>query len=323
MISGSTPPLLFVQPFALIFLPPLYGVSAVVIREVMARRGLGWGDVLLMGAAFGIYQEALIVQTWYNFVSPQSPAHSEGTYGVLWGTNWNWALDLTIYHAVVSIAIPLVLIGLFFPHRAALPWLGRKGTVALLAWQLLLCGALAANAAFSQFAKDGYPGPPPAPYLVAVALTVLAFALGAFVRFPAHRPRLERPAPRLWTVRLACFLYMTAFFLGVGVVLPSTGLPAAAAMAVAAVFFAWGLWRLRAWSARRAWGARHRLAVATGLLMYFVFVWGPLVEFGLHIPDRTGLTAVNLLILAALLLFDGRLKRRESPGTAGNAGAAA
>jgi hypothetical protein len=311
MMSGSTPPLLFVQPFALLFLPPLYGVSAVLIREIIVRRALGWGNALLLGAAFGIYQEALIVQTWFNFVSPQSPAHSQGTYGVVWGTNWNWALDLTIYHAVVSITIPLVLIGLFFPRRTALPWLGRKGTVALLIWQLLFCGALTVNAAFSQFKNDGYPGPPLVPYLVAVALTILALALGAFVRFPL--PHLvDRSAPRLWTIRVACFAFMTVFFIGIAVLLPAMGLPAAGAMVVAALVFAWGLWRLRAWSARRGWGARHRLAVVTGLLMYFVFVWGPLVEFVLQLPARAGMTAVNVLIFVGLLLFDRRLKRREA-----------
>ena len=126
MISGSTPPLLFVQPFALIFLPAMYGAWALLTHEVIARRHLGWGNALLLGAAFGVFQEALVVQTWFNSISPQSPSHMGGTYGLVAGTSLNWALNLTIYHAVVSITVPLLLIAVFFPRRAALPWLGPK-----------------------------------------------------------------------------------------------------------------------------------------------------------------------------------------------------
>jgi hypothetical protein len=90
MMSGSTPPLLFLRPFALIVLPTLCGISALLIHEIRVRRQLGWGNILLMGAAFGIFQEALVVQTWFNFPEPTSPSHSTGTYGVFWQTSWDW-----------------------------------------------------------------------------------------------------------------------------------------------------------------------------------------------------------------------------------------
>src|SRR5579862_4439225 len=61
VMSGSTPPLQFIQPFSLIFLPTLYGISAILTHEVIVRRSLGWGNALLLGAAFGIFQEALVV----------------------------------------------------------------------------------------------------------------------------------------------------------------------------------------------------------------------------------------------------------------------
>jgi hypothetical protein len=324
LLSGSTPPLLFIQPFALIMLPTLYGISILLIREVMVRRGLGWGNALLLGAAFGIFQEALVVQTWYNFPSPHSPAHSTGTYGVALGTSWDWALNLTIYHAVVSITIPLILIGLLFPRQAALPWLGRKRIVALTIWMLLLCGALAYAVAFKTFADDGYTGPPPIPYLVAVALTVLALVLGAMVRFPAPRPaRSPRRAPRLWTVRLAIGGLMALYFLGVSAFLPATHLPALVGAVAGAGLFAFGVWRVRAWSARPGWGARHWLAVVTGIVLYFALLWAPLVEFAARLPQRQGLVLTDLLALAALLAFDLRLKRRmrtaEPPQPAGAA----
>jgi hypothetical protein len=309
MISGSTPPLLFIQPFALIFLPAMYGAWALLTHEVIARRHLGWSNSLLLGAAFGVFQEALVVQTWFNYISPHSPSHMGGTYGVVAGTSLNWALNLTIYHAVVSITVPLILIAVFFPRRAPLPWLGPKRIVLVTLWMLLLCGALAVNAAFNQFVNDGYSGPPLISYLLAAAFMLLLILLGVFVRFPAPRPNLARRAPRLWSVRLICCGYMILFF-AFSVVLPATGMPAVAATALTLLLFASALWRVRSWSARAGWNERHLLSVATGVILYFTFIWGPLIEFIGHLPARTGMTVVNLLIVVALLIFDQRLQRR-------------
>jgi hypothetical protein len=309
MISGSTPPLLFVQPFALIFLPAMYGAWALLTHEVIARRHLGWGNALLLGAAFGVFQEALVVQTWFNYVSPQSPSHDGGTYGLVAGTSLDWALNLTIYHTVVSITVPLMLLAVFFPRRAPLPWLGPRRIVLVTLWMLLLCGALAVNAAFKQFASDGYSGPPLIPYLLAAAFMLLLILLGVFVRIPAPRPNPAKRAPRLWTARLVYCGYMVLFF-ACSVVLPATGTPVVAAMAIMLLLFASALWRVRSWSACVGWNERHLLSIAIGVILYFTFIWGPLVEFILHLPARTGMTLVNLLIVAALLIFDQRLKRR-------------
>ncbi len=309
MISGSTPPLLFVQPFALIFLPAMYGAWALLTHEVIARRHLGWGNALLLGAAFGVFQEALVVQTWFNYMVEQSPSHMGGEYGLVAGTSLNWALNLTIYHAVVSITVPLILIAVFFPRRAPLPWLGPKRIVLVMVWMLLLCGALAVNAAFNQFVKDGYSGPPLISYLLAGAFMLLLILLGVFVRFSVLRANPTKHAPRLWTVRVACCGYMILFF-AFSVLLPATGMPAVAAMALMLLLFASALWRVRSWSARAGWNERHLLSIAIGVILYFTFVWGPFIEFGLQSPARTGMTVVNLLIVVALLIFDQRLKRR-------------
>jgi hypothetical protein len=138
---------------------------------------------------------------------------------------------------------------------------------------------------------------------------VALMLLGVFVRFPAPRPHLARRAPRLWTARLVCCGYMILFF-AFSVVLPATKMPAIAAMALMLLLFASVLWRMRSWSARAGWSERHLLSVAIGVILYFAFVWGPFIEFGLHLPTRAGMTLVNLLIVVALLIFDQRLKRR-------------
>jgi hypothetical protein len=324
LLSGSTPPLLFIQPFALIFLPTLYGISALLIREIIVRRGLGWGNALLMGAAFGVFQEALIVQTWYTYYVPRSPSHISGTYGVAFGTRWDWALSVTLYHAVISITVPLILIGLFFPRQAALPWLGRKRIIALSIWLLGSCGLLTIGVATRQFAAEGYAGPPPLPYLLAVALTVALMVLGALVRFPVPRAgHVWRKAPRLWTVRLTVAGLIVLYFVGVSAILPATHVPAVVEVLAGIAVAAFGIWRVRAWSARPGWGERHWLALGTGVVLFFVFPWGPLIEFLAHLPQRQGLWLSDIVALVLLLLFDRRLKRRErQPDAAGQPAAA-
>jgi len=311
MMSGSTPPLLFLQPFALIVLPTLYGISALLIHEISVRRQLGWGNILLMGAAFGIFQEALVVQTWFNFPEPASPSHSSGTYGVLWQTNWDWGLNLTIYHAVISITLPFMLLNLFYPQRARLPWLGTKHIIVLTTWLLLLCGVLAWYVAFKAPGSGGYTHPPLAPYLVTVGLTILTFVLGCFLRFPVRQPTLSQLAPKLWIVRLLFFGLMLLLFLGINLVLPTTHVPAVISMLFSLAILSFGLWRVRSWSARVGWGTRHHLAIATGILLYFILVFGPLVEFVVRLPGRAGITAVNGAIFVGLLCFDWYVKRRE------------
>jgi hypothetical protein len=311
ILSGSTPPLLFIQPFGFIFIPLLYGSSAILIREILVRRRLGWGNALLLGAAFGVFQEALVVQTWFNFMAQSSPSHSNDAYGVWLGTNWVWALNLTIYHAVISIALPLIWLSLIFPQRAMTIGLKRRGTILFLLWLIVPCSLLALQVARVQFVKEGYHGPPLAGYIIASALLVGLIVIGSLVRIPAPRPQPGRHAPGIWTARFTMFGLTTLFFL-LTFILPSTKLPPVLTVAIALGIFSFGLWRIASWSARDGWNARHWLALVMGLLGWYLVIWGPLLEFGLRLPAREGLTLANLVVMVSLFVFDWRLKHRSS-----------
>jgi hypothetical protein len=311
ILSGSTPPLLFIQPFGFIFIPLLYGSSAILIREILVRRHLGWGNALILGAAFGVFQEALVVQTWFNFVATSSPSHSNGVYGVWLGTNWVWALNLTIYHAVISIALPLIWLTLLFPQRATATGLKLRGVILFLLWLIIPCGLLAMQVARVQFVEEGYHGPPLTGYLIACVLLVGLIAIGSLVRIPLPWPQPGNLAPGVWTVRLTMFGLTTLFFL-LAFILPTTKLSPFLTGAIAIGIFSFGLWRIASWSARDGWSARHWLALVMGLLGWYLLIWGPLVEFGLRLPAREGLTLTNLIVMIALFIFDRRLKRRSA-----------
>src|SRR5215469_16767881 len=52
LLSGSSPPLLFFNPIALLFQVGLYGCGALLVRETVVRRNLNVIGLLLLGAAY-------------------------------------------------------------------------------------------------------------------------------------------------------------------------------------------------------------------------------------------------------------------------------
>ena len=114
--------------FLIAFLAPLYGGTALLIREVAVRTGRGWPGRLLLAAAFGV-----LMPTWVDLSLwiPQTAEEIE-----LWGdirgvtiagvsvlALSSWALG----HVVMSVAAPLVVVDALLPHGRGRPWLGWFG----------------------------------------------------------------------------------------------------------------------------------------------------------------------------------------------------
>lgn len=299
MLSGSTPPLLFLNPVNLIFLPALYGSGAILARELVRRRGLGWSSILLLGAAYGILEEGLVVTSWFN---PHWPDVGYlGVYGRLFETNWVWALGLTLYHMVVSIAVPIILTEALFPRIADRPWLGRKGLRLFVVWLTIISLLGLLGFGFLEFRQQGYTHPP-AMYLGALALAVVLVVLALRRHPPAPVLPSLRRVPRLWSLRLLGFL-ATIIYFTLSWVVPKMVPVALVTMLLFAAFVLLVAWRVRAWSRRQGWGAEQRLALATGVLGFFLLLYAPLVEF-LAPPagkPTTGMTLVALVFLVGLI----------------------
>jgi lipopolysaccharide/colanic/teichoic acid biosynthesis glycosyltransferase len=144
LLSSSAPPLQFFVPWIFALFVLFYGLCALLIREVSLRWGGGWARILLLGSAFGILDEGLAARAFFD---PASRSLGPlAAYGRWVGVNWIWSLDAILYHAVFSVAIPILLIYQFFPASRDVRWLGRKAfwTVAVLfglaAWVFLDSG---------------------------------------------------------------------------------------------------------------------------------------------------------------------------------------
>lgn len=308
VLTGSTPPLKFVNPVSFLFLTALYGSGALLVREIVRRRGLGWWSVLLLGAAYGVLEEGLVVTSWTNPYWPDL-AFLNG-YSRALGVNWYWAMGMTAFHAVVSIALPITLVEATFPRLAPLPWLGKRVYRLLMAWLAVVSIAGLVAFGFLEFKQQGY-HPPPLGWLLALVIAVALVWLGTHPlgRLWRHAqgeatapPRVNRRrAPSLPALRFTGFGFTLLFFT---ILWGGPHILTRPQLGAAALALALGLAALvvSGWSHRLDWSPRRRLALLTGVALFFVAL-APFSEFVLKPvgKDESGMTLVAVAALAALI----------------------
>lgn len=256
ILSTATP----LPGFFLAWLPLalLYGCGALLCRELAVRWGTGWVGLLLLGAAYGIIEEGLIVRSFFD------PAWRDlgelGIYGRSMGVNWIWTLLLIIFHMAVSIGVTIGIVEMLFPDRKHDRWLGRRGMVAS---SLILLGLTGLG--FFMYS-------PPPLYLAVTALVVVG--LGVAAKMVAYDPRGEPGAevPRLRRFFILGLLatFGVFFTTGIGV---ATGVHATVTAAVMTAITVGSTVLALRWSGRtKAWDDRHRLALNAGIIAFLAFV---------------------------------------------------
>lgn len=306
-LTGSTPPLNFFTPLTLLLESALYGSGALLVRETARRRSLGWGSIVLLGAAYGVLEEGLVVTSWLNPYWPDVAfLHN---YSRALGVNWFWALGLTAFHAIFSVTLPITLVEAAFPALAPLPWLRARGYHLL--GVLLACISIVGLISFGflEFHAQGY-HPSPLGWLLALAIALALVWLGLH---PHARPWRRsqgaippvismRHAPSLPALRFAGFgftLLYYAVFWGFGPHLLSN--PLVGELALAATLAGAG-WMVSRWSHRIDWSSRRQLALLSGVMIFFIAL-APLQEFVVKSSgkDESGLTLLAVVALAGLL----------------------
>ena len=128
-VSGSSPiaNLVLSPPAFIIGLlinSALYLPGALLIREAAIRWKKGWASVLLLGASYGVLEEGIALSTLFN---PKPPIPAPGYWH---GVNWVYVAFVVPYHAVFSIALPLLLLQLALPRTKGRRLLNSKRAVA-------------------------------------------------------------------------------------------------------------------------------------------------------------------------------------------------
>ena len=294
LLSGSAPPSEFFNPVALVLLAFLYGGGALLVRDAVRGRRKGYPSLLCLGAAYAIFEEGIVCKSFFDPNWPDLGAL--GTYGRWLGTNWAWLAMLTLYHTIVSIAVPILLVEVSFSARRSDKWLGTSWRNALLA--VMGLWALLGYFVLSKFR-------PPWPHYLIAWATVFALIWLA-PRLPVRLglvpgPRRSRPA-WLWAVG---FLWTVLLFMTFWA-LPPTGIPpiltifVGLALSVPAAFLV-----LRLSGDLGAWDDRGRFLLAAGVLSFFILL-APLQESDKTRSDNPrGMAAVGATALV-LLLWQGR-----------------
>jgi hypothetical protein len=241
VLFGAVP--LSLLPFGLVGLIGLYGGGALLVREIVRGRGLSSMWLVWLGIAYGILEEGTVTQSLFD--QHYRGLDFLGFYGHAAGVNWVWTLFIVPYHAVFSMAIPILLTELLFPDRARARWLGLTGVVGAAAAFTLNAAAIALVQ--TKLLSAAGPQVSVSANLAALAIAGLLI-VSAFVTRPAGAA--DRPtgagagARRLWWV--AC-LGGLAWFVGFRVLIIGTGtnMPASAAFGCGVVLaggIAWSVW---------------------------------------------------------------------------------
>jgi hypothetical protein len=113
----------------------LYVPGVLLIREAMIRWKKGWGSVLLLGAAYGVLEEGIALETM--FYSKAGPVGALGFYGHWLGVNWVWVPGVLLVHMIFSISLPILLLGLALPDIRGKSLVGSRGlALAFLVWAI-------------------------------------------------------------------------------------------------------------------------------------------------------------------------------------------
>ncbi|TQL69008.1 MYXO-CTERM domain-containing protein [Nocardioides albertanoniae] len=275
--------------FALVFFGALYGAPALLARELARRLGWGWPSMLLLFAALGTAEAALIDQSlfsvdYYGYEGWE--ANREPTLISALGFSGYNAYSFIVGHIIFSFGAPVALAEAWVPVRARKPWLGPVGTVfAAVAYIVAVLFIVS-----DPESQSGSPS-----QLIGsagvVGVLVLVAALVGRRRRTVETPHGSRELS-LWVVfavALVCAVIpdlVPATWLGVGISVTT--------MAVfgAAILLA---------SRHRVWTLRHAAAVAAGCLCVrglMAFTYFPLLGDVAPGPKY----AHNVVMLGAVLL---------------------
>lgn len=293
LLSGSAPPVEFFNPFGFVMLVSLYGSGAVIVRELKVRWKKGIGSVLLLGAAYGILEEGLLVCSFYNSGWPD--LNQLAVYGRWLGVNWIWTVMLTIYHAVYSITIPITLVELAYSQHQHETWVSKRMLKILLV--LLLSVVVLGFFLFNPL--SGYW--PSLPHYLLTVLVMISFGYAAH-RLPAEwRNHGNKPLPKLVLMWIIGAVGTFSFFLGFWLMPTLMPLwPIGMLFGPALILFYMVLLRSYEWKEPTE---KHRFALVSGALALFI-IFAPLQELDRTRTDNTvGMSLVGLAFLVGLILL--------------------
>ncbi|HEY2857657.1 MAG TPA: hypothetical protein VGJ21_04525 [Terracidiphilus sp.] len=312
VLSGSTRTSIL---FVLIPEVMVWGVGALICRELVRRWRAGGTSLLLLGLALSIAEEFIIQQT---SIAPLPFPGAHADYGRMWGINLVYLLFMLGFESVWVVVVPVQVTELLFPARREQPWLRRWG------WITCALAFLAGSRiAWYGWVKQARPRLGAAPYTPPATMILGGLAAIAILILLAYLMRnIGRPvaAGRTAPAWLAGPVALVALVMGVGwfnligqifvphpVTTPGKALALGVLWAVVAfLLFTW-------WTTRRAWTDLHAFCACWGATLacqatpYLTVATWPRI-------DIIGKAIFDVAALVLFLLLGARVLRRPHLG---------
>ncbi|HEX4920104.1 MAG TPA: hypothetical protein VFV92_05125 [Candidatus Bathyarchaeia archaeon] len=287
-LSGSTPPLAFLNPLVLFLLGSLYGSGALLVRDYARRWKKGWRSLLILGAGYGIIEEGIMVRSFF------SPTWKDlgllASYGRWLGVNWVWAEWLTIFHSIFSITIPIFLVELTFPKARAQVWLSSRSRSffhGLLVLSIIL--------GFFAFPYD-------APILGLAGCVIAVIVLGWVAKKTPNIAPKERNLKVSWRVLVPIGASVPPVFF---FFFTSALIPYAIGTMILGALLVFGYERLLTRWAKAGFNDIQRL----GLIMGAVSFWGLFFDLILELVGRLGTFILGVGFVAYLVYLRRKMLR--------------
>lgn len=307
LLSGSSPPVRFFHPVALIILVVFYGGGTLLIREARTRWDLQW-PIIFLAVSYGILEEGLMMQSFFN--PGHVDLHKLSMYGMYGGIQWPWTIMLILYHTTVSTLIPIAMVDLLWPELRAKTLLGKRGLILTLA-AVTAVTVLMMNFIWKQAEKSAIAYEPAAGLLLGSLAAVILLVFLARL-FRGSRIKVSR----VFLLPARVFAVSAFMFMAVNLILPNAmvanGIQAQTTifLQIALTFFASLFVIFQIFHEKTS--ARHLVSLISGTLFFFILLT-PISEFGdTPNPDPTrGMLAVGIAAFVFLMLWRRRVFRLE------------
>ena len=298
--------------FSALFVYPIqvcvWGLGAVMIREVVRRRRLGWPSLLLLALVLAVAEEFVIQQT---SLAPVVIQLQGVVYARAFGINYVYALWALVYETVFVVFLSITLTELLFPARKQEPWMGRTGIIVSIL--LFAVGSLLAWYSWTQIARPlvfKVPLYSPTPLALALALLVMVLLVVAALG-PARRlATVPASPPSPWLLGLAGAVWAALWYglclLGFGI---EPRFPPAAAVGGGLLLVVLILTFLPRFASHAAWTPIHAHGLLFGTMtgamaVAFVgFLYAASIDFWFKV-------AVDALAIILLAWLGHRLRRQ-------------
>jgi len=259
VLSGSTrTSILFV------FIPEVmvWGVGALLTRELVRRWKAGGVSLLLLGLALSVAEEFIIQQT---SIAPLPFAGAHADYGRAGGINLVYLLFMLGYESVWVVVVPVQVTELIFARRREALWLRRRGWIVCVIAFLL--GSRIAWYGWTQQARPRLGAapyhPPTAMIAGGLAAIVVLMGLAYMLRDVGHRAA-GRTAPA-WLAGLIALVMGGGWFILIGqLFIPNPVQPWVKALVAGAAWAGLALLLFLWWTSRSAWSDVHRFCACWG-----------------------------------------------------------